>query len=183
MSSEKGNSSFIQNTDCWGTRSPQFSSIHLACTRLRFSSPQCKIHYGQVGPLHDQKRNSWICPTVVSHKWQIRTKFGLRTLGRWVRLVSFLKRHKNNCIVQAAVLCSMHFLLLNIQCHMCVGYMHSCKGVCLQWLVGKNVWLLTVIQKQFSCLACGCLWSLVPSIPLCWWLQLARPSNTTVFFY
>lgn len=36
-----------------------------------------------------RRKISWFCPTVISHKWQIRTKFGLRTLGRWVRLVSF----------------------------------------------------------------------------------------------
>jgi hypothetical protein len=59
-----------------------------------------------------------------------------------VVLVSFLKKHKNNscknCIVLAAVLKVMHFLLSYIQCHAYVGYVQSCKEMRLLWFVGTK---------------------------------------------
>jgi hypothetical protein len=61
-----------------------------------------------------------------------------------VGLVSFLKKHKNNscknCIVQ--VLKVMHFLLSYIQCHVCVGYVHSHKGMCLLWCVDTKTYVI-----------------------------------------
>lgn len=149
VSGEKGNSSFIQNTDKWGSRPPQFSSISLACTRLRFSSPQCKIHYGQVGPLHDQKKIHDSVPLSFHTNGRLEPNLDFALWGGEWDWYPFWKSIK----IRTA-------LYMLLYCDWCISFCQTYSAICVLvtcspvreyvcyglWV--KRTWLLSVIQKQ-----------------------------------